>query len=91
MQVEQHSWAEANRRAADEIGGHAAVAELLGFKDRRNVWPWTTGQRQFPAEHCAKVERGARTVTRRDLRPDDWMLIWPELVGLDAQTAGQEG
>lgn len=79
MQVKTSTWPEANRRAAEEIGGHAAVAKLLGLPDRRNVWPWTTGERQFPAEHCAKVEHGAKTVTRRDLRPDDWHLIWPEL------------
>ena len=30
---------------------------------------------------CVLVERlSGAVVTRRDLRPDDWALIWPELV-----------
>lgn len=29
---------------------------------------------------CTAVERATRgDVTRRDLRPDDWHVIWPEL------------
>lgn len=32
------------------------------------------------AEICVAVESAsARAVTRRALRPDDWMQIWPEL------------
>lgn len=34
-----------------------------------------------PIERCAAIERATSgQVTRRDLRPDDWHLIWPELV-----------
>lgn len=30
---------------------------------------------------CVRIERAtAGAVTRRDLRPDDWADIWPELV-----------
>ena len=36
----------------------------------------------MPPEHCAVIE--ARTgVSRRDLRPDDWHRIWPELVNAE--------
>lgn len=39
------------------------------------------GLRPLAAETCVSVERATSgTVTRRDLRPDDWWLIWPELV-----------
>lgn len=38
------------------------------------------GQRRAGEKLCVAIEResGGR-VTRRDLRPDDWHLIWPEL------------
>lgn len=33
---------------------------------------------------CVSIERETRgQVTRRDLRPDDWRDIWPELVDAD--------
>lgn len=36
----------------------------------------------FEAARCVQVERATDgQVTRRDLRPDDWHLIWPELEG----------
>ena len=36
----------------------------------------------MPIERCAAIERAtAGAVTRRDLRPHDWHLIWPELIG----------
>ena len=33
------------------------------------------------AELCVRIEQATdAAVTRRDLRPDDWQAIWPELV-----------
>jgi len=49
---------EAIALAVQEIGGHAAVATLLGYADRRNVWPWTSGQRPVPPEIAPTLERG---------------------------------
>lgn len=41
---------------------------------------WRTGCRPIPVERCAAIEQATNgAVTRRDLRPDDWHLIWPEL------------
>ncbi len=42
------------------------------------------GKRQASAA-LARTMEGATSgaVTRRDLRPDDWWLIWPELVNGD--------
>lgn len=40
------------------------------------------GQRKAGEKLCVAIERESRgAVTRRDLRPDDWQEIWPELVG----------
>ena len=83
---QQNTWAEANRRATKEIGGHAAVARLLGLPDRRNVFPWTSGKRIFPEGYCARIEQAAKTVTRRELRPDDWQQCWPELITTKRRT-----
>ena len=44
------------------------------------VWQWINNRRPVPIEHCAAIERATSgAVTRRDLRPDDWARIWPEL------------
>lgn len=38
------------------------------------------GSRPVPVEHCLAIERATNgLVTRRDLRPDDWQKIWPDL------------
>lgn len=42
---------------------------------------WRNGIRPVPIERCVSIEQAtAGQVTRKDLRPDDWHLIWPELV-----------
>ena len=39
----------------------------------------STGQKLGPAL-CVSIEKATDgSVTRRDLRPDDWFLIWPEI------------
>jgi len=41
---------------------------------------WVEGIRPVAIQHCISIERetGGR-VSRKDLRPLDWMSIWPEL------------
>jgi DNA-binding transcriptional regulator YdaS (Cro superfamily) len=52
---------EALRRAADALGGQAALASACGFSDRRSVWPWFNDpKRRVPAEHCPSIERATR-------------------------------
>lgn len=44
------------------------------------IGQWANGHRPVPIQHCVAIERATNgAVTRRDLRPDDWHLIWPEL------------
>lgn len=39
----------------------------------------SVGQK-FGAELCVRIERASEgNVTRKDLHPEDWPLIWPEL------------
>lgn len=41
---------------------------------------WANEKRPVPPERCVDIELATnREVTRRDLRPDDWHRIWPEL------------
>lgn len=42
---------------------------------------WRDGKRSLPIKHCAAIEQATNgKVTRKDLRPDDWAQIWPELI-----------
>lgn len=65
---------EALRRAAEVLGGQAALAFACGFEDRRHVWPWFNTDRKVPAEHCPAIERATRaagqSVLCEELRPD---------------------
>lgn len=73
---------EANRKVLALAGdSHAEVARILGYADRRNVWPWTNDLRPFPPHHCYALERhfGRRQITREELRPHDWRKHWPDL------------
>jgi DNA-binding transcriptional regulator YdaS (Cro superfamily) len=67
-----------------KFNGHGGVAKALGYDDRRNVWPWTSGTREFPPAQCVLIEQKSDgEITRQQLRPDDWHLIWPELIGIE--------
>ncbi|HDR9508899.1 hypothetical protein C5615_22765 [Burkholderia cepacia] len=56
---------------------HFAARCGTTFAFLRNV---IYGQRVAGEKLCVAIEReSAMCVTRRDLRPDDWLDIWPEL------------
>lgn len=62
------------------LGSQKALADVLGVTPA-TVNQWIYGHRPVPIERCPAIERATEgAVTRRDLRPDDWWLIWPELV-----------
>jgi hypothetical protein len=60
-------------------GSQLALARLL------NVTPGfishlATGRRPVPIKYCLQIEQYTQgKVSRRDLRPDDFVQIWPEL------------
>lgn len=67
-------------RAAEVVGGQAALASAIGFSDRRHVWPWFNTDRRVPAEHCPAIERATRErgapVLCEELRPDiPWSVL----------------
>lgn len=41
-----------------------------------------SGKRKVPPAMAVQIEQATEgAVTRKDLRPDDWRVLWPELVG----------
>ena len=64
-------------------GAQAALARALGVpQSLPSAWAATDSRkrRRVPIERCCAIEVATEgAVTRRDLRPDDWHLIWPEL------------
>lgn len=63
-----------------ERGRGAAIAAAVSVHPVM-VSQWAGGVKAVPVERCAAIERATQgAVTRRDLRPDDWHHIWPELV-----------
>lgn len=73
-----------SREALDQaitlLGGVVSAANKLPKVNRYQViqqWRYAG----VPIEHCPAIEAATNgAVTRRDLRPDDWWEIWPELV-----------
>lgn len=66
-------------RACDAMGGATKLAARLGVS-LQVVGNWK--ERGVPIERCVAIEQATGgAVTRRDLRPDDWISIWPELAG----------
>lgn len=64
-------------KAALTVGSQSKLAKLLGVS-QQNISYWRGAG--VPIEHCAAIEIATEgAVTRRDLRPDDWQKIWPEL------------
>ncbi len=41
---------------------------------------WRKGVRPVPFDKCVVIEKNTNgLVTRKDLRPEDWFVMWPEL------------
>ncbi len=63
----------------DKLGGTNAVARLVGIKSP-SVSGWRSGR--IPSDkliRLAPIAEQRGITSRRDLFPDDWASIWPEL------------
>lgn len=68
-------------------GRQAALSAATGLSPAY-IWQIANGIRPVPIERCVAIERATgRKVTRQDLRPDDWHLIWPELFEASSPSA----
>lgn len=62
-----------------ERGGAARLAERLGISSSY-LSQLAHGLSPISPARCVEIERATDgNVTRKDLRPSDWHLIWPEL------------
>jgi len=69
--------------AATIAGSQKALADILGVSPKA-VWAWIN-RGSVPAHYCAAIERATNgAVSRRELRPDDFHLIWPDLSEIEA-------
>lgn len=58
-----------------------ALARALGVSSP-TVFDWCKGNKFPDVRRCAQIERVTNGAVRRwDLRPHDWHLVWPELIG----------
>lgn len=89
MSIPESTEKAALRRAAELLGGQAAVALACGFADRRHVWPWFNTDRRVPAEHCPAIERATGGAVRcEELRPDVQWGVLREPATAAAEGAG---
>ncbi len=57
------------KQLAEEIGVHPSFLSQM-----------VNGNRPISPERCVAIEQATNgEVTRKDLRPEDWERIWPEL------------
>lgn len=64
---------------SQERGRAASLAKAIGAHPP-DVTSWAKGKRQVPVPYGAAIEQATGgAVTRKDLFPDDWARIWPEL------------
>jgi len=68
-------------------GRQASLAKTIGAH-APDVSRWADGSRPVPTDKCTPIEQATNgQVTRKDLRPNDWESIWPELAeGHDRRT-----
>lgn len=74
-------------KAIEIVGGVGKLAAVVGVVQGA-VSNWRIRGSAVPPEHCATIEAATNgIVTRRDLRPDDWQKIWPELAAANTPQA----
>jgi len=70
-----------------EVDTNAGLAEKLGVSPSL-VSQWRNGVRPIPFERCPQIELATNgLVTRRDLCPNNWRDLWPELAEKEKQVA----
>jgi DNA-binding transcriptional regulator YdaS (Cro superfamily) len=65
--------------ATSELGTSKKLAESLGVS-KSMMSQMVSGKAPISIERCVEIEVATDgVVSRKDLRPDDWPRIWPEL------------
>ena len=78
---------DALNQAIAAAGGVSKLAKAIGVSQSA-VSNWRARGTPIAERWCVRIETAtAGAVTRQDLRPDDWHLIWPELTEQEAADA----
>ena len=72
------------KQVVEDLGLKVAADLLAVSPQRLSNWM----ERGVPVEWCAAVD-AKLGVSRKELRPDDWFLIWPEMDGAQATVNAQ--
>ena len=71
-------------QAAKFLGSNLVGLSCLLGVTKSAVSQWKQKERSVPVKHCLAIEKLTQgAVTRRDLRPDDFHELWPD-IPLDA-------
>ncbi|NQW92666.1 MAG: helix-turn-helix domain-containing protein [Polaromonas sp.] len=71
-------------KAITVAGSQKALAKAIGL-GQSAVANWLKRGGLVPVEYCASIEIAfSGAVTRKDLRPDDWEMYWPELAASES-------
>lgn len=86
--MELSAWLELERGRQSRLAKHLNVKPPV-------VAAWLSKRRPIPFEHGAAIDAfTGGAVSRRDMFPNDWQRIWPELAATtaanDAQTNPQQ-
>ena len=66
----------------DYLSGYEKIVNLARSvkKSASFIWQIADGRRSCSPALCVLIEQATNgVVTRKDLRPNDWEAIWPEL------------
>lgn len=67
------------REYLSKVDTNAGLAKKLNVSPAL-VSQWRNGIRPIPFERCPEIERVTDgQVSRKDLCPDNWQVLWPEL------------
>ena len=76
-----NSWLKAERGRLTALANHLGVAAP-------NLVGWNVGRKPIPMIHAAGIEQfTGGAVTRKQMFPNDWQRIWPELAEPAASSA----
>jgi DNA-binding transcriptional regulator YdaS (Cro superfamily) len=71
------------RTACEWFGGAVELAKVININPTA-IANWAAKRQPVPIIRCVQIEEvTGGMVTRKQLRPNDWHLIWPELRGKD--------
>jgi len=66
-------------KACEVLGSAINLANKLEVHPSM-ITSWSQQRRPVPIKRCVEIEKLTNgVVSRKDLRPDDWHEIWPEL------------